>query len=250
MKVTCALIALAFSLTACTRSSDHQHGLSQFKLNDKKAGTPASPSPVSDAKTDANALDKVKYAGAVVFEGGTAKDQKITSDAKTPIFKAIVCIPRTGEKNLGEVDINFKNLGVPNFNKQTSSDPKAGKNAWADLESFTLNYTMSGDIQNPAPGLAYGQVNFVATPANAKWSADPGPKDNASIREIWLSDFKVSLDQNSLMSDSTNYYYAGGQLYYFGTTLYRFTQQLDKLNVITDCENSNQQVIFKKELNK
>jgi hypothetical protein len=245
MKISRIVIALAVLLTACTRASDHEHGLAQLKA---KPGSPASP--VTTTKADAQSIDKVKFAGAVVFEGGEAKDQNLFSKTKTPIYRVIVCIPRTGETNLGEIDFNFKELGIPDYNKNTSNDPKAAKNSWADLESFTFNYTMSGQIQNPAPGLGYGQVNFAANAVNPKWSADPGTADVKAAQEIWMNDFKVAFDQTSLASFSDKFYYSEGQIYYFSTTLYRFTQQVDKQDLITDCENSNQQMIVQKDLKK
>jgi hypothetical protein len=226
-----AVLALALGISGCAK--------------DKNSAVDTSGKDAARART--KAIQKAKYAGAVVYEFGKTTASFDTKNLR-PVSQIIICIDRTETARNGNFEVQFSDLGVEPYRLVSEYlDTHKTSEIW-DLKSLKIDYSIKGKI-DVANDVAYGTVDFKSTAENLNWEQVYTSTGGTTPAELSRENpFEIEIGTNTIQSERYAYYHHGSQTYYIKIELERFGvigNELKQAQAVEDCETSGEAIIFK-----
>jgi hypothetical protein len=212
------------------------------------AAPPAAPIPVVVAPAVVREdfkMPKVKYAGAIVFEGGIGNPW--TDDdgqSHKVLWRSYICLEQTKTQKSGTVEFDLQSLETP---YETSWTQEGRTIVTRQLQKVVLHYTYTANIKKHQDKYAWGEVTFSGK-SDPEWMTTylaPGEKDSSAY-EYPIELFNSNYSPGSLGSFSMSQFKLNGESYYISSYLNRFTFDKDdrKANVMTPCEEQDEPYVF------
>ena len=242
MKISSLLVLTAITMMACQK-------------NVGKSGSPAPAAPTAHDQAaggtpvptvaDVKAED-LKYAVAIVYEGGTGNAWMDTKgDKHKALWRLFICLDQSNQEKTVSIPLDLRQLGTPI--DYHAVNPSTGQVTWSErLEQVTLNFKYRAQIHQTdrGPELTWGQAKIEGA-SDQKWQIN-WPYAASSIPSApTIELFNIQWDDGNLVGvEQQNFGTNEKPFYISSTVLHVGTDTFGKINPITACEERGQEFFF------
>jgi len=189
-------------------------------------------------------LEKVKYAGAAIFEGGTGDPWMDEAGRRhQPLWRLTLCLSRTDTKDTkesGEVALDLEQL--------SAAYERTGEYGNERLLNLTIQYSYKARILQAAGAagpFAWGEIEFNSKSQQMwEWDTPQSRQDADKYQPDPLKLFNLKWFKNTLTGRSQALYDVGSTKYYLSSTIERFLLppggQAQDIKMNTECEQRDE----------